>query len=115
MSVIDVAVVGAGPVGSFAAYRLARSGLRVVLLEEHLRAGEPRHCTGVLGREAFDQFPELPRSSVQSELRAAWIVSPSGDRVRTVWFEGLACVINRAAFDQDLAEMAVRAGAELRV
>ena len=37
--------------------------------------------------------PDLPRESVQEELKAAWIVSPSGDRVRTEWFQGKAVVM----------------------
>jgi digeranylgeranylglycerophospholipid reductase len=110
----DVAVVGAGPVGSYTASRLASQGLRVLLLEEHPVVGEPRHCTGVLGREAFDRFPDLPKDAIQVELKAAWVISPSGERVRTVWFEGQAFVIQRAKFDQAMARMATEAGAELR-
>lgn len=110
----DVIVVGAGPSGSYAAYRLAKSGLRVQLIEEHPVVGEPRHCTGVLGREAFDRFGDLPRSAIQAELKGAWIISPGGERVRTQWFDGQAFVIHRAQFDQSLAQMASRAGARLR-
>lgn len=110
----DVAVIGAGPVGSYTAYRLAKEGFSVVLLEEHPVVGEPRHCTGVLGREAFDRFPELPKEAIQAELSAAWIVSPSGERIRTDWFEGQAFVVHRTLFDQGLADLAVQAGVELR-
>jgi digeranylgeranylglycerophospholipid reductase len=110
----DVAVVGAGPVGSYTAYRLALQGLRVRLLEEHAVVGEPRHCTGVLGREAFDRFPDLPREPIHSELSAAWIVSPGGERIRVSWFEGQAFVIHRGRFDQALAQKATTAGAVLQ-
>jgi geranylgeranyl reductase family protein len=110
----DVAVIGAGPVGSYTAYRLAKMGFRVVLLEEHAVVGEPRHCTGVLGREAYDLFPELPKEAIQAHLSAAWIVSPSGERVRTNWFEGQAFVVHRTLFDQYLSNLAVEAGVELR-
>ncbi len=114
MTPLDVIVVGAGPAGSYAAYRLAKSGLRVQLLEEHPVIGEPRHCTGVLGQEAFDRFPDLPRHAVQSELKAAWIVSPAGEKIRTEWYEGQAYVIQRAQFDRDLAAMAEKAGAHVQ-
>jgi geranylgeranyl reductase family protein len=107
-------VIGAGPSGSYAAMQLAKTGLRVLLVEEHEIVGEPRHCTGILGQEAYDQFPDLPRDVIQSELTAAWIVSPSGERVRTPWFQGKAVVIDRARFDQSLAGMASRAGATLQ-
>jgi len=110
----DICVVGAGPSGSYTALKLAQAGFRVLILEEHEIVGEPRHCTGILGQEAYDQFPDLPREMVQSELSAAWIVSPSGERVRTPWFQGKAVVIDRARFDQSLAAMANRAGAVLQ-
>ena len=110
----DVAVIGAGPVGSYTAYRLAKQGHSVLLLEEHPIIGEPRHCTGVLGREAYSRFPDLPREPIHTELTAAWIISPGGERVRSTWFEKQAYVIHRARFDQALSQMAVQAGAELR-
>ena len=110
----DICVIGAGPSGSYAAYKLAQAGLEPLILEEHEIVGEPRHCTGILGQEAYDQFPDLPRYVIQSELSAAWIVSPSGERVRTPWFQGKAMVIDRARFDQSLAAMACRAGATLQ-
>jgi len=110
----DICVVGAGPSGSYAATKLAQAGLRVLLVEEHEMVGEPRHCTGILGQEAYDQFTDLPRDVIQSELTAAWIVSPSGVRVRTPWFQGKAVVLDRARFDQALAGMATTAGAILQ-
>jgi geranylgeranyl reductase family protein len=107
-------VIGAGPSGSYAALKLAQAGFRVLILEEHEIVGEPRHCTGILGQEAYDQFPDLPRDMIQSDLTAAWIISPSGERVKTPWFQGKAVVIDRARFDQSLAAMASRAGAVLQ-
>jgi len=50
----DIAIVGGGPGGLYAASRLASRGFDVVVFEEHPAAGEPVHCTGVLASEAFD-------------------------------------------------------------
>ncbi len=36
----DVVVIGAGPVGSYVAYRLVESGNRVVVLEQEEKLGE---------------------------------------------------------------------------
>jgi digeranylgeranylglycerophospholipid reductase len=110
----DICVIGAGPSGAYSALKLAQAGFRVLILEEHEIVGEPRHCTGILGQEAYEKFPDLPREVIQSELTAAWLVSPSGERVRTPWFQGKAVVIDRARFDQSLAAMASQAGAVLQ-
>ena len=67
MSVIDAIVVGGGPAGLYAASKLAQAGFSVTLIEEHQSIGEPVHCTGVLAREAFEEFG-LSRSSVLNEL-----------------------------------------------
>jgi geranylgeranyl reductase family protein len=109
----DVVVIGAGPAGLFASLRLAQSGLRVTLLEEHQVVGDPVHCTGILAREAFDQF-DLPSGVILNELTTARFISPSGLDVvyRTRAIEAVA--IDRVAFDVDLAERARSAGVELR-
>ena len=58
----DVVVIGAGPTGCYSACELARAGYDVLLLEEHEQVGEPQHCTGVIGLEAFEEF-DLPRGA----------------------------------------------------
>ena len=56
----DAVIVGAGPAGLYAAWRLARAGCAVVVCEEHESIGSPVHCTGVVSANAFDEFT-LPR------------------------------------------------------
>src|SRR5262245_3242043 len=109
----DAVVIGAGPAGLLASLRLAQSGLRVSLLEEHQVIGDPVHCTGILAREAFDQF-DLPSHVILNELTTARFFSPSGLDVvyNTRTIEAVA--IDRVAFDAALAERALRAGVDLR-
>ena len=64
----DVVIVGGGPAGLYAGLRLARAGWRVDLYEEHHDIGEPVHCTGVLARDAFDEFG-LPDGAVGCRWR----------------------------------------------
>src|SRR6185503_8828058 len=59
----DLAIVGGGPGGLYAARQLARAGFGVAVFEEHPSAGDPVHCTGVLALEAFDEF-DIPRSAI---------------------------------------------------
>ncbi|MBT4407950.1 MAG: FAD-dependent oxidoreductase, partial [Euryarchaeota archaeon] len=44
----DVVIVGAGPVGSFAAWKLSEKGHKVLLLEEHSEIGRPFQCAGLV-------------------------------------------------------------------
>ena len=108
----DAIVIGAGPAGLQAARQLATRQFRVAVLEEHQVVGDPVHCTGVLAREAFDEF-SLSTESILNELTTARFISPSGQDIvyRTRVVE--AVVVDRALFDGRLADEAVRAGAEL--
>jgi geranylgeranyl reductase family protein len=109
----DVVVVGGGPGGLHAARRLASRGADVTVLEEHHSSGTPVHCTGILARDAFDEFG-LSRASILNEVTTARFVSPRGTDLvhRTRAVE--AVVIDRARFDHELALNAVRLGATLR-
>jgi digeranylgeranylglycerophospholipid reductase len=108
----DAIVIGAGPAGLQAAGQLATRHFRVAVLEEHQIVGDPVHCTGVLAREAFDEF-SLSTESILNELTTARFMSPSGQDIvyRTRVVE--AVVVDRAVLDGCLADEAVRAGAEL--
>ena len=108
----DSVIVGAGPGGLYAALCLARRGLDVVVLEEHDAIGRPVHCTGILAREAFEEFG-LPTDTILNELTTARFVSPGGHDLiyRTTGVE--AVVVDRAAFDGRLAGEANRAGARI--
>ena len=109
----DVVVVGGGPGGLHAARRLASRGVDVTVLEEHENSGTPVHCTGILARDAFDEFG-LSRASILNEVTTARFVSPRGTDVvhRTRAVE--AVVIDRALFDRELAIDAARCGAAVR-
>ena len=108
----DVAIIGAGPVGSYVGYLLACAGLDVVLLEEHPVVGEPTHCTGIIGMDAFEQF-ELPRSSVVGELKKVRIISPHRKAFDYNFDTPQALVVDRARFDKGIAQMAILNGAHL--
>lgn len=110
----DIAIIGGGPSGLYAATRLASLGLDVVLLEEHERAGFPVHCTGVLASETFGEF-DIPDSTVLNPLSTARFFGPSGATVEYTTPSTEAVVIDRLAFDQVLCERAKVAGATVTV
>jgi len=110
----DVAVVGGGPGGLYVAQLLASANVDVALFEEHATSGDPVHCTGVIAREAFDEFT-LPREAVLNPLQTVRFFSPSGRTVEhtTAGVEALA--IDRLVFDRMLSASACRAGATVTV
>jgi digeranylgeranylglycerophospholipid reductase len=110
----DIAIVGGGPGGLHAAYRLARSGLHVAVFEEHATAGDPVHCTGILAAETFDEF-DVPRSAFLNSLTTVHFFGPSGASIEYSTPEVEAIVIDRMAFDRALADRAEGAGAGLHV
>jgi digeranylgeranylglycerophospholipid reductase len=109
----DTVIIGGGPGGLVAAERLARGGFDVTVLEEHHDIGAPVHCTGVLADEALTEL-NLPRSTVLNNLATAQFHSPSGLTVSYTTPATEAVVIDRLAFDQEIARRARAAGATIR-
>jgi geranylgeranyl reductase family protein len=110
----DVAIVGGGPGGLYVAQLLASANLDVVLFEEHATSGEPVHCTGVIAREAFEEFT-LPREAVLNPLKTVRFFSPSGRLVEYTPPAVEALAIDRLVFDRMLSMWAARAGASIVV
>lgn len=107
----DIAVAGAGVAGSYIAYRLASLGYKVAVFEEHEKIGQPVQCTGIIGAECFERFP-LFEGTVLGTANSAKLFSPSGKEIRLQRDSIQAYIIDRAAFDQQLAEKARGQGAQ---
>lgn len=112
----DVIVVGAGPVGSFSAFKMAKLGLNVLVCEEHPKIGVPSHCAGHVSLQGLNQLGlQLPKEIIEDKIRNALFYSPSGYQFKVKFAAPVTCVLNRMLFDRFLADSAKEAGAKYRL
>lgn len=105
----DVAVVGAGPTGGYAADAISKKGWRVALIEEHRKIGYPVQCAGLVTPRIFEIVEK--RATVVNKIRGAEVYSPSGREITIDGRETEAVVLDRAAFDREIARDALLHGA----
>ncbi|MGA3108326.1 MAG: NAD(P)/FAD-dependent oxidoreductase [Candidatus Bathyarchaeia archaeon] len=113
---IDVVVVGCGVSGATAARAVAKRNVSVSIFEEHSQVGKPSHCSGHVGIPAFKQFsPEVPKRIIENHIRGAVLNSPGGKLLTLQRSKPVTWVLNRAAYDQYIAELAENSGAVLQL
>ena len=109
----DVLVVGAGPSGSTAAYRLAREGASV-LLADRARFPRDKPCGGGLTLRAVRQLPFSVDPVVEDRTRHVEFGLNFGSRFERHTEEPLVLMTQRSRLDSFLAEQAAAAGADFR-
>jgi digeranylgeranylglycerophospholipid reductase len=107
----DAIVIGGGPIGSYTAYKLAEKGHKVMVLERKRRVGESVCCTGIIGQECVNAF-NIEDKVILRQVNSASLFSPSGNRLSLWREEPQACILDRSAFDMNMAERAQGAGAD---
>jgi geranylgeranyl reductase family protein len=111
----EVIVAGTGPAGSLAALRLARAGVRVLVLE---RDTLPRQkpCGGGISTRVLTRFPwlepALSRIATHS-VSSLYLEGPSGAVFRMRSKAPAVILIRRIEYDYLLASLAREAGAEI--
>jgi digeranylgeranylglycerophospholipid reductase len=107
----DIAVIGGGPCGSYAAYTAAKLGAEVTVCEEHETIGAPKHCSGHLNITSLRHLGlQIPRGAIENEIRGAVFHSPLGKEFVLRCRAPVTYVVNRELFDKNLADLAVKAG-----
>jgi len=106
----DVLIIGGGPIGSHAAYRLASMGHRVMVLERNSSPGARVCCTGIIGQECVHSFDI--KDTILSEVNSAVLFSPSGKSIQLRRRTPQASILDRVAFDRAMAHRAQNEGAE---
>ncbi len=77
----DVCIIGASIAGNYLAYLLSKSGLKIVVIEEHEGVGLPFQCAGIISKK-LSTLIELPQEIVLNRVKIARLVAPSGNYVQ---------------------------------
>ncbi len=108
----DIAVVGAGFAGLACARRAAERGLSVVALDRLSGPGERIHTTGILVREAWEEWA-APAATVR-RIRRVRVYTPSHRFVELERERYFFLATDTAALMRHLVAETRRAGAEIR-
>jgi digeranylgeranylglycerophospholipid reductase len=122
MDEYDVAIIGAGPAGSSTAFYAARTGLRVLIVDQRKSIGEPVQCGEFIPttKEMESMFPRVKNQSelfniddslIKMRTNKIKYISPKMKEYE-IAFEGFT--VDRRFFDKYLVKKATDAGAELR-
>src|SRR4051812_50149920 len=113
MERFDAIVVGAGPAGSTAAFRLSRAGARVLLLDRE-RFPRDKPCGGGLTARAVRQLPVSVEPVVEDVVRRCRLGLRYGTQFERGSEQPLVLMTQRRRLDAHLAEQAAAAGAQVR-
>lgn len=112
----DVAVIGGGPCGSFAAFTAAKLGAEVVVCEEHKAVGSPVHCPAHVSISGLKRLGlDLPQKVVENTINGAVFYSGSGKELEVRCTTPVSLVLNRKLFDEYLSNLATKAGVKYRL
>jgi geranylgeranyl reductase family protein len=109
----DAIVIGAGPAGSTAAFRLSRAGARVLLLDRE-RFPRDKPCGGGLTLRAVRHLPVSVDPVVEDTIHRFELGLRYGRRFERRSDEPLILMTQRRRLDAHLAERAAAAGADFR-
>ncbi|VVB61689.1 Digeranylgeranylglycerophospholipid reductase [uncultured archaeon] len=110
MESFDVVISGAGPTGTHLAYLLSKNGLSVLILEKKKVIGKSA-CSGLISTRLRTLVP-LKKSVIEHVVFGATFHSKKAS-FSVEKSKPVAYVINRAAFDRELAAIAQKAGAQI--
>lgn len=107
----DVAVIGAGPVGSRVARNMAELGFSTVVFDRKKRLNEPVCCTGIVSREFVEKYG-IDDKVIYRDANSASIYSPSGTLLHVQRDAPQASILDRAGLNDYLGKLAMDKGAE---
>ena len=111
--VTEIAIVGGGPAGLFAAISAAKNGSVTHLFESKSCIGKYEHCAGLLSVDGLNRLglSDLPPELVQNcGIIGSRLFSPSGVNITVQKSSITAWVVDRSKFDQYLSKLAEEKG-----
>ncbi len=108
----DVIVVGAGPAGSEAAYRLAANNWKVLVLEKQ-NLDREKSCGGGIQTQEIVEYGAIPDAVVERHIGSARMYAPNNDFLFVPQYnEKQGATVKRSVFDVYLQDRARSKGAE---
>jgi geranylgeranyl reductase family protein len=107
-----ISVIGAGPVGSYAAYLLAKKGHDVQIFEEHKEVGNPVACTGILTSQ-IENIIKLSKDFHINTCNRTKVYAPNGQNIEIKIKPNP--IFERSKFDQHIVQLAQDEGAKLNL
>lgn len=109
----QITIIGAGPVGSYLAYKLAIAGYKVLVLEQGKKAGDNVCCTGIISKECFERL-HLDHSVKYREFKSAKLIGPLEQISYFARNSTVAYAVDKSALNKFLADKAISAGVSYR-
>jgi len=103
-------VVGGGPAGSTTAYKLAKGGAKVLVVDFKRKIGTPVQCAEFVPIQLYHQFKEFfDEEGIAQRVNKMVHFTPWGEMVS---MESPGFVLNREIFDYKIRLLALQRGAE---
>lgn len=107
----QIAILGGGPAGAFAAEQLASAGMKVRLFDEKLAWEKP--CGGGLTYKAYSQYPFLIENSTAKRLVHETVLAATGAGSVSLHMDDPLLIYSRLDLNRMLLERAERAGVQI--
>ena len=106
----DIAIIGAGPIGSTLAYELLEENLKVCLIDKKRVIGLPLQCAGIVNKRMLD-INNIPEDLILNKAKGAHLHTKN-HHLTVSKEDHQALIIDRVAYDQFLYKRAIDSGAD---